>query len=119
MALPVNLLNTTVDVKRRTSTGRDSLNNPTYGAPTGGAGWNTVFQNIPVRLAFNTKAIQFAPEGERITPNGVMYYNAGPNIKPEDRVLTETGIEYTVISVVPGYAFGKVVDHFEAVLQLP
>jgi hypothetical protein len=117
--LPVILLNTTVDIKRRSSTGRDSLNNPTYGVPTSGTGWNTVFQNISVRLAFSSKAVNFANEGERVQPQGVMYYNAGPDIHPEDRVLTETGIEYNVISVVPGYVFGKVVDHWEAVLQLP
>jgi hypothetical protein len=117
--LPLSLLNTTVDIKRRTSTGRDSLNNPTYGAPTSGAGWNTVFQNISVRLAFSTKEIRFAPEGERIQPAGVMYYNAGTDIHPEDRVLTETGIEYTITSVVPGYTFGKVISHYEARLQLP
>jgi len=117
--LPLNILNTTVDIRRRASTGRDALNNPVYGAPTDGAGWSVVYQNIAVRLAFSSKATNFANEGERITPTGVMYYNSGPDIKPEDRVITETGIEYNVISVVPGYAFGKVVDHYEAVLQLP
>jgi hypothetical protein len=117
--LPNNLLNTTVDIKRRVSTGRDSLNNPVYGAPTSGAGWNTVFQAIPVRLAFSSKAVNFAMEGERVQPQGVMYYNTGPTIQVEDRVLTDTGIEYTVTSIVPGYVFGNVVDHFEALLQLP
>lgn len=117
--LPSTILNTTVDIKRRVSTGRDSLNNPTYGPPTSGAGWNTVFQSIPVRLAFSSKAVNFASEGERIQPQGVVYYNPGPEIKPEDRVLTENGIEYVVISVVPGYIFGKVVDHWEAIIALP
>ena len=117
--LPISLLNTTVDIKRRVSTGRDSLNNPTYGAPTSGTGWNVVYQNISVRLAFSSKAVNFANEGERVQPQGVMYLNPGPDIKPEDRVITETGIEYNVISVVPGYAFGKVISHLECVLQLP
>lgn len=117
--LPVNLLNTLVTVKRRTSTGRDSLNNPTYGPPTSGAGWNTVYTNVSVRLAFSSKGINFAREGERIQPNGTMYYNPGVDIHPEDRVLTDTGIEYVVTSVVPGYIFGKKVDHYEALVQLP
>lgn len=117
--LPVNLLNTTVDIRRRKSTGRDALNNPTYGSPTSGAGWSTVYQNVSVRLAFSGKDVRFAPEGERILPTGVMYYNAGPDIKSEDRVLTEDGIEYNVIGVTIGYSFGKVIDHYEAVLQLP
>lgn len=117
--IPVNLLNTTVIIKRRTSTGRDALNNPTYGSPTDGAGWNTVYNGMNVKLAFISKPIRFAPEGERLTPNGTMYYNPGPDIRPEDRVLTDTGIEYTVVSVVPAHIFGKVIDHYEAVLQLP
>ena len=117
--IPVNLLNTTVIIKRRTSTGRDALNNPTYGSPTSGAGWNTVYNAMSVKLAFSSKPVKFAHEGERITPVGTMYYNSGPEIKPEDRVLTASGIEYTVVSVVPAYAFGTVVDHWEAVLQLP
>lgn len=119
MPLPYLLLNTNVNIKRRKSTGRDSLNNPNYGTPTSGAGWSTVYQNIPVRFAFSSKPLQFSPEGERITPNGTMYYNPGPILMPEDRVLTDTGIEYNIVSVVPGYGFGKTVDHYEAVLQLP
>ena len=118
--IPVNLLNQTVDIKRRVSTGIDSLGNPTYGAPTGGTGWSTVYKGISVRFAFSSKPIQFSPEGERLTPNGVMYYSKDINLKAEDRVLTnDTGIEYTVISIVAGYLFGKTVDHFEAILQLP
>lgn len=118
--IPINLLNQKVDIKRRTSTGQDSLGNPTYGAPTGGTGWNTVYKGVSVRFAFSSKPLVFAPEGERITPDGVMYYNIGVALLPEDRVLTnDTGIEYNIISVVPGYTFGKAVDHFEAILQLP
>lgn len=117
--IPIALLNTTVIIKRRTSTGRDALNNPTYGTPTSGTGWNTVYNAMQVKLAFSSKPTKFAPEGERITPVGTMYYNAGPDIQVEDRVLTQSGIEYTVISVVPAYVFGTVIDHFEVVLQLP
>lgn len=117
--IPYALLNQTVIIKRRTSTGRDSLNNPTYGTPTDGAGWNTVYNAMVVKLAFSSKPIKFAHEGERLTPNGTMYYNPGPDIKAEDRVLTSNGIEYTVVSVVPAYVFGKTIDHYEAVLQLP
>lgn len=117
--LPSNILNSLVTIKRRVSTGTDSLGNPIYGNPTLGVGWSTIFNNVPVRLAFGSKPIQFSPEGERITPNGVMYYNGGYNIIPEDRVLTANGIEYVVVSVVAGYVFGSVVDHYEAVLALP
>lgn len=119
MPLPIAILNESVTIKRRVSTGIDSLGNPIYGQPTNGAGWQVIYTNVPCKLAFNSKMIQFAPEGERVTPNGVMYLNSGYNILPEDRVLTSGGIEYNVISVVPGYIFGKVIDHLECVLQLP
>lgn len=117
--LPLSILNQKVAVKRRTSQGRDSLNNPVYGSPTNGSGWNTVYDCVPARLAFSTKPIRFAPEGERISPTGIVYYNAGWDIKAEDRILTPNGIEYTVISVVEGITFGSVVDHYEAIVQLP
>jgi hypothetical protein len=116
--LPLSILNQQVTVTRRTSQGRDSLNNPIYGSPTNGDGWNIVYTCVPARLAFSTKKIQFAPEGERISPVGIVYYNAGWDIKAEDRILVN-GIEYTVISVVEGIAFGNVVDHYEAIVQLP
>ena len=116
--IPSAILNQIVTIKRRVSTGTDSLGNPIYGSPT--LTWSTIYTNMLVRLAFNSKLIQFAPEGERIQPSGVMYYNPGFTIKPEDRVLTnDTQIEYTVISVVSGNTFGTVVDHYEAILQLP
>lgn len=117
--LPGALLNQTVTIKRRLSTGRDSLGNPIYGAPTDGLGWSTIYTNIPIRLAFSTKQVRFAPEGERILPTGVMYYNPGPLLKAEDRVLTDDGIEYNIISVQEGVGFGAVVTHYEAILQLP
>ena len=116
--IPIALLSQTVTIKRRTSQGVDSLNNPVYGAPTGGLGWNTIYENVPVRLAFSSKVIKFVPEGERITPNGVMYYNTDYKLKAEDRVLTTDGIEYTVVSVVEG-RMGATVSHYEAILQLP
>jgi hypothetical protein len=118
MSIPIALLAQTVTIRRRQSTGRDSLNNPVYGAPTDGLGWSTIYEQVPVRLAFSSKMIRFVPEGERITPNGVMYYNTDYILKPEDRVLTSDGIEYTVISVVEG-RMGLTIDHYEAILQLP
>lgn len=118
--IPPNILNTIVTVKRRNSTGRDSLNNPTYGPPTSGDGWTNVYVNMPVRLAFSSKNVRFAPEGERILPTGVMYYNQPYLLQAEDRVLTDNAIEYVVIGLTIGYGpIGKVIDHFEAVLQLP
>lgn len=122
MPLPIAILNELVSIKRRVSLGVDSLGNPIYGQPTQGQGWQTVYTNVPCKLAFNSKMIQFAPEGERVTPSGVMYFNNGFTILPEDRVLvsrTSGFIEYNVVSIVPGYIFGTVVDHFEAILQLP
>ena len=115
--LPTALLNVTVTVKRRASTGRDSLNNPTYGAPT--QTWNTVAQNVKVRFAFRGKDVKFSREGERIEPSGIMYYNPGPDIRHEDRVVTSDGIEYNVIGVTIGQAFGATITHYEAVVQLP
>ncbi len=121
--LPLALLNQKVTIKRRVSTGADVLNNPTYGAPTDGSGWSTIYSGMPVRLAFSSKVARFAQEGERIQPAGVMYYNNDFNLRAEDRVLVQdaTGntIEYNIISVVAGTAFGSVVDHYEAILQLP
>lgn len=116
--LPSAILSSTVTIKRRTSTGRDSLNNPTYGAPTGGTGWNTVYNNVPVRLAYNTKLIAFSMLGERVIPNVIMYYNSGYTLQHEDRVLTEDGVEYVVTSIVEG-KIGAIVNHFEAILSLP
>jgi hypothetical protein len=113
------IFNTPVTVKRRVSTGRDSLNNPTYGNPTSGSGWSTVYASMPARLAFSSKAIQFATMAERPTPNGVCYYGPDYTVLSEDRILTTDGIEYVVTSVVPGYINNTVVDHYEALLALP
>jgi hypothetical protein len=73
---------------------------------------------MPVRLAFSSKLIKFAKEGERIIPTGVMYYNTDYLLKPEDRVLTTDGIEYVATSVVEGRT-GATIDHYEVVLTLP
>lgn len=119
MPLPAMLLTENVTVRRRRSVGRDSLNNPSYGPATDGAGWYTVIENFPVKLAFSGKDIKFAPEGERVLPTGIMYYNLPGDIRHEDRILTSNGIEYIVIGLNTAYLVGKVVDHMEANLQLP
>ena len=119
MLLPISLLNSLVTVKRRQSSTRDILNNPVYGAPTSGSGWSTIYTNMPVRLAFHTNLLDFAREGERENPGGVVYYSPDYALQTEDRIITADGIEYTVISIVPGYVFGSVVDHYEAIVQLP
>jgi len=116
--LPVPMLSQIVTIKRRSSTGVDSLNNPNYGAPTSGLGWATIYNGVPVRLAFSSKAVNFQQTGERVQPVGVMYYNPGYLLQAEDRVLTADGIEYNVISVVEG-RMGTVITHYEAILQLP
>jgi hypothetical protein len=113
------IYNQNVVVKRRISVGRDVLNNPTYGQPTGGVGWSTVYASMPARLAFSSKAIQFAQTGERPSPNGVVYYGTDYALLVEDRVLTPDGIEYTVTSIVPGYVTNTVIDHYEAICALP
>lgn len=117
--IPPHLLSANVNVRRRREVGRDSLNNPVYGAATDGAGWYTVYENMPAKLAFGGKSINFAPEGERILPTGIMYYNEPFLLRQEDRVLTEQNIEYIVVSLSVAYLMGKVVDHYEAVVQLP
>lgn len=113
------LLNINVSIYRRASTGRDSLNNPIYGTPTSGIGWSLIYSAVPVRLAFSSKALEFAQTGERPTPAGICYISASYSVNTEDRVVTPDGIEYTVTSVVPGYLVAAVVDHYELVLGLP
>jgi hypothetical protein len=117
--IPPNLLSSTVTIKRRNSQGRDALNNPTYGQPTSGAGWSTVQTGIQVFFAFSSKGLRFALEGERVQPNGIMYYNNVINLKEEDRVMTSDGIEYTVTGLAVAYLMGNVISHYEAVVQLP
>lgn len=117
--MPPYLFNQTCNVLRRTSQGRDAINNPIYGAPTSGSGWSTVYSNMPMNLAFSSKAIQYAQQGERPEPSGVMYYGNSYSINSEDRIVTNTGIEYVVVSVVAAYLPLNVVNHYEAVLSLP
>jgi hypothetical protein len=113
-------LNEVVTVKRRESAltaSRDSLNNPVYGAPT--ATWNLIYPAMPVRFAFRDKGIQFAPTGERLLPNGVMYFDKEYDLQVEDRVLTATGVEYVVTAITLGYQMPSVVSHKEAKVELP
>jgi hypothetical protein len=118
-----SLLNTTVDVMRRVSVGRDTLNNPTYGNATSGAGWSRVYKGLRGRMAFSEKELQFHPTSERITPIGVFYFNSPTDpdfsIQHEDRLITEDKIEYIVVDLAIGYLIGDVVDHHEAILALP
>lgn len=116
------IFNENVTVKRRIGidvASRDSLNNPIYGVPTSGAGWSTVYTNMPCRLAFSSRALQFAMTAERVTPSGIMYYDVAYTLKHEDRILTSTGIEYIVTSIADGYIINTVLDHYEALLDLP
>lgn len=114
------IFNEEITIKRRVSlaaASRDSLNNPIYGAPT--ATWNTVYSNVPARLAFSAKPLQFAQTAERVTPNGVVYIPADYTIYHEDRVLTSAGVEYVVISVAAGYINNSSIDHWELEVSLP
>lgn len=113
------ILNESVTVKRRASTGIDSLGNPTYGTPTSGSGWSTVYDAMPARLAFNSSPIVFAPTGERPIPNGVVYYGPDYTVQEEDRIITSNGIEYVVTSIVIGYINNSKIDHYEAIVSLP
>lgn len=114
------VFNSKVQVKRRLGiavASRDSFNNPIYGAPT--TTWNTIYTNMPARLAFSAKPLQFAPTAERITPNGIIYIPANYQIYHEDRIITSDGVEYVVVSVVSGYLNNNVLDHFELKVELP
>ena len=115
-----SIFNLKVTVKRRLGidvASRDSFNNPIYGAPT--ATWITAYTNMPARLAFNAKPLQFAPIAERPTPNGVIYIPKEYTIYHEDRILTPDGIEYVVTSVAAGYINNTVLDHYELEVALP
>jgi hypothetical protein len=97
--IPLSILGLAVSIKRRKST--------------------TIYTNVRVRLAFSSKPTRFVLEGERVEPIGTMYYNPGPLLQAEDRVLTPEGIEYNIISIANGIIGNGVVTHHEAVLQLP
>ena len=121
--LPISLLVQTISISRRTSTGRDSLNNPTYGEPVSGSGWNIVYTNLQARFAFSSKPIVFEKMGERVTPTGIVYLNPGPVIYHEDRVLYSNNggqtVEYTVIDVINALGVNGQIDHTELVVALP
>jgi len=114
-----SLLNEKISLYRRVSTGRDSLNNPIYGTPTSGVGWILVYANMPCRLAFVDEKIEFAAEAERVLPHGTMYFSTEFVVKQEDRVRTPDNIEYVVTSIRTAYKTGSVIDHYEAILELP
>jgi hypothetical protein len=118
------LLNEKVIIKRRPELGsgsgmasRDSFNNPIYGAPT--ASWTSPYTNMPCRLAFSGTPIEFAPTGERVRPEGTMYYPVDYILQHEDRVITSGGIEYVIISIQKAYMTPNVISHMEANIQLP
>ena len=121
--LPIAILNQTVNIVRRQSTGTDSLGNPIYGQPTSGAGWSTIYTGLQVRLAFSSKMTNFSKEGERVNPTGVVYLNPGPEIYHEDRVVFtnyQNGtIEYNVINVIKALGVSGQIDHLELTVQLP
>lgn len=113
------LLNVTVQVYRRVSTGVDSLNNPVYGLPTQGTGWIIAYPSMPCRLAFTDRKVEFVTEGERVLPYGTLYYGPEYSLVQEDRVFTPDGIEYVLTSIRVAYKTGSIVDHYEGILQLP
>jgi hypothetical protein len=114
------LFNESVTIKRRLDVSiasRDSLNNPVYGAPT--ASWTTVYSNMPCKLAFSGTPIEFAPTGERVKPQGVLYYSKDYTLQHEDRILTPGGIEYVLTSIQTAYMTSQVISHMEGNLELP
>ena len=114
-----SLLNESVDVYRRVDGGRDSLNNPTYGVPITGSGWNLVYPGMPCRLAFTDKRIEFAHGGERVKPYGTLYFSANYQLIQEDRIITPDNIQYVVTSIRIAYKTGSVIDHYEGICELP
>ncbi len=121
--LPTSLLNQSINIVRRQSTGRDSLNNPIYGQPTSGSGWSTIYVGLQARLAFSSKPIMFSKEGERVTPTGIVYLNIGPKIYHEDRVVFTNyqggTVQYVVVDVINAIGINGQPDHIELVCTLP
>lgn len=117
--MQTSLFNEKVDVYRRVSTGRDALNNPVYGTPATGDGWNLIYSAIPCRLAFTDKRIEFARGGERVKPYGTMYYSEQYALLQEDRIITPDNIQYVVSSIRIAYKSGSIIDHYEAIVELP
>ena len=116
--IPSFFLPDVISVSRRTSTGLDSLNNPTYGTSVSGTGWATIYTGVKCRLALSGKDVEFSPIGERIKPSGVLYTNAKYDIRNEDRIITSDNIQYVIIGVSTA-RLGSVVDHYEYTIQLP
>lgn len=114
-----SLLNERVDVYRRVSTSRDSLGNPIYGTPITGVGWNLVYLAMPCKLAFTDKRISFDRGGERVKPYGTMYFSQAFALVQEDRIITPDNIQYVVSSIRVAYKTGSVIDHYEAIVELP
>lgn len=114
-----SLLNEKVDVYRRVSTSRDSLGNPVYGTPATGVGWNLIYLGMPSRLAFTDKRISFDNGGERVKPYGTMYFSQDFALIQEDRIITPDNIQYVVTSIRIAYKTGSVIDHYEAIVELP
>lgn len=114
-----SLLNEKVDVYRRVAGSRDSLNNPVYGTPITGVGWNLIYRAMPSRLAFTDRRIEFASGGERVKPYGTMYFSEKYALRQEDRIITRDNIQYIVSSIRIAYKSGAIVDHYEAICELP
>jgi hypothetical protein len=117
--MQASLFNENVDVYRRVSGARDSLNNPVYGVPITGAGWNLIYSAMPSKLAFTDKRIEFAHGGERVKPYGTLYFSADFALIQEDRVITPDNIQYVVTSIRVAYKTATAIDHYEAILELP
>ncbi len=115
--MQASLLNEKVDVYRRVSTARDSLNNPVYGTPATGTGWNLIYLAMPCRLAFTDKKIEFAHVGERVKPTGTVYFSQAFAILQEDRFITAGNIQYVVTSIRIAYKTASVIDHYEAIVE--
>lgn len=114
------LYNKLITVKRRLDisvASRDIFNNPIYGTPT--TGWSTPYTNVPARIALSAKPLKFESTAERITPRGVVYIPPEFTVYHEDRIITPDGIEYVIVSVVPGYLNNNVIDHWEIEIDLP
>jgi hypothetical protein len=100
---------------------RDVLNNPAYGVPTG---WPIIYSNINARLQFSGKELVFAPTGELVLPEGVLYIDKQYPVQPMDHIVTvqtpgyPTGVEYVILSVVPAFYGNGLVDHYECRFQL-
>ncbi len=114
-----SLLNEAVDVYRRVSASRDALNNPVYGTPITGVGWNLIYSAMPCRLAFTDKRIEFAHGGERVKPYGTLYFSEDFALLQEDRIITTDNIQYVVTSIRIAYKTGSIVDHYEGIVELP